>query len=100
MAIRAVLFGTGDTLTRPIGGRWNPRFDFEDVLLRHFPNAPSHRFAEAFAAGEHFLNETPTTPPRDDYHRTILAELGITDAPRPLLQDGVPVRMLSPAANG
>ena len=87
MAIRGVLFDTGDTLTRPIGGRWNPRFDFEEVLLRHVPDAPSHRFAEAFAAGQRLLDESPTTPPRDDYHRAILAELGITNAPRSILED-------------
>ncbi len=87
MAIRGVLFDTGDTLTRPVGGRWNPRFDFEEVLLRHVPDAPTHRFGEAFAAGQRFLDESPTTPPRDDYHRAILAELGIEAVPRALLDD-------------
>lgn len=87
MAIRGVLFDTGDTLTRPIGGRWNPRFDFEEVLLRHAPEAPSDRFAEAFATGQRFLDESLTTPPRDDYHRAILAELGIEEPPRALLDD-------------
>lgn len=85
--IRGVLFDTGNTLTRPIGGRWNPRFDFEEVLLRHVPNAPLGRFAEAFAAGQRFLDEAPTTPARDDYHRAILAVLGVTVVPRPLLDD-------------
>ena len=87
VAIRGVLFDTGDTLTRPIGGRWNPRFDFEEVLLRHVPDAPSHRFAEAFAAGQRFLDASPTTPPRDDYHRVILAELGIENVPDAILDD-------------
>lgn len=87
MAIRGVLFDTGDTLTRPLGGRWNPRFDFEDVLLRHVPDAPSHRFAYAFAAGQRFLDRSATTPPRDDYHRAVLAELGIDDPSRLLLED-------------
>ena len=87
MAIRGVLFDTGDTLTRPIGGRWNPRFDFEDVLLRHIPDAPPHRFAEAFEAGQRFLDESPTTPPRDDYHRAILTALGITNPPGELLDE-------------
>ena len=85
--MRGVLFDTGDTLTRPVGGRWNPRFDFEEVLLRHVPDAPSHRFAEAFAAGERFLDQSRTTPPRDDYHRVILAQLGIESVPRALLDD-------------
>jgi HAD superfamily hydrolase (TIGR01509 family) len=70
-----------------VGGRWNPRFDFEDVLLRHVPDAPTHRFAEAFAAGQQFLDESPATPPRDDYHRAILAELGIENAPRSVLDE-------------
>lgn len=87
MPTRAVLFDTGDTLTRPIGGRWNPRFDFEEVLLRHVPDAPWHRFADAFAAGQRLLDSSPTTPPRDDYHRAILAELGIQNVPSALLDD-------------
>ena len=87
LSIRGVLFDTGDTLTRPIGGRWNPRFDFEEVLLRHVPDAPADRFAEAFAAGQRFLEESRTTPPRDDYHRAILAELGMENIPRVLLDD-------------
>ncbi len=87
MTIRGVLFDAGDTLTRPIGGRWNPRFDFEEVLIRHVPDAPSSRFAEAFTAGEQFLEKSPATPPRDDYHRAILAELGIENPSRALLDD-------------
>lgn len=87
MAIKGVLFDTGDTLTRPIGGRWNPRFDFEEVLLRHVPDIPSDRFAEGFDAGQRFLDESPTTPPRDHYHRAILAELGMKDVPSAILDD-------------
>ncbi len=86
MRIRGVLFDTGDTLTHPIGGRWNPRFDFEEVLLRHVSDAPSQHFTEAFAAGERFLDESTTTPARDDYHRAILGALRIP-ASRALLDD-------------
>jgi FMN phosphatase YigB (HAD superfamily) len=81
--IEGVLLDSGGTLVRPIGGRWNPRFDFEEVLARHAPSADPARFAEAFAAGDRFLaNAVNTTAPRDDYHRAILAELGVepTDA--------------------
>ena len=85
--IRGVLFDTGNTLTRPVGGRWNPRFDFEDVLLRHVPDAPSDRFAEAFAAGQRFLDDAATTPPRDDYHRAILDAVGVTTPTRELLEE-------------
>jgi HAD superfamily hydrolase (TIGR01509 family) len=85
--IRGILFDTGNTLTRPIGGRWNPRLDFEEVLLRHYPDVSSERFPEAFAAGQRYLEEAPTTPPRDDYHRAILKALGVATAPRALLDD-------------
>ena len=68
-ASRGVLFDTGNTLTRPIGGRWNPRFDFECVLLRHHPDVPSDAFEHAFAVGQAFLDAAPSTARRDDYHR-------------------------------
>jgi putative hydrolase of the HAD superfamily len=80
------LFDTGDTLTRPIGGRWNPRFDFESVLLRRYPEMPVEAFGAAFAAGQAFLDATPMTAPRDDYHRAILAKLAIP-ADRELLDE-------------
>ncbi len=34
MRTKAVLSNSGGILIRPIGGRWNPRFDFEPTLLR------------------------------------------------------------------
>jgi len=76
VAIRGVLFDSGDTLVGPRGGRWNPRFDFESVLLGHAP-APAHRFRSAFAAGENWLRSSEATSSREDYHRVILAELGV-----------------------
>jgi hypothetical protein len=48
--IRGVLFDFGDVLIHPIGGRWNPRYDFEDILIAHHPETPVERFPEAFAA--------------------------------------------------
>jgi HAD superfamily hydrolase (TIGR01509 family) len=81
-----VLFDTGSTLTRPIGGRWNPRFDFESVVLRHHPDAPADSFEAAFAVGQAFLDAAPSTAGRDDYHRVILAELGVP-AERELLDE-------------
>lgn len=30
---RAALLGSGGVLMRPIGGRWNPRADFEETIL-------------------------------------------------------------------
>src|SRR5262245_11896786 len=55
MSVRGILFDAGDTLYAPIGGRWNPRFDFEEVLLRYHPEVPVDRFAEAIAAGRDLL---------------------------------------------
>jgi putative hydrolase of the HAD superfamily len=79
--IRGVLFDSGDVLIRPVGGRWNPRHDFEGTLLAHHPETPVERFPEAFAAGQRVLDTDPTTTPnRTEYHRAMLAVLGI-DAP-------------------
>jgi len=78
--IRGVLFDSGVVLIRPIGGRWNPRYDFEDIVLAHHPKTPVERFPEAFAAGQRVLDAGTTTANRTDYHRAMLAVLGI-DAP-------------------
>ena len=76
-AIRGVLFDSGDTLVGPRGGRWNPRFDFESVLLGHGVDAPAYDLTSAFAAGEDWLRSSRATSSRDDYHRVILAQLGV-----------------------
>lgn len=76
---RGVLLDSGDVLIRPRGGRWNPRFDFEAVLLRHHPEADASRFPDAFRAGEKFLTSFEGTAARDDYHRVMLRELDIED---------------------
>jgi putative hydrolase of the HAD superfamily len=78
--IRGVLFDSGDVLIRPIGGRWNPRHDFEDIVLAHHPKTPVELFPAAFAAGQRVLDAGTTTANRTDYHRAMLAVLGI-DAP-------------------
>jgi putative hydrolase of the HAD superfamily len=85
--IRGILFDAGDTLFGPIGGRWNPRFDFEQVLFRYYPKLAGSSFAEAFETGNQFLREAPSTPSRDDYHRAILSDLGIRQPPLALLDD-------------
>jgi HAD superfamily hydrolase (TIGR01509 family) len=78
-------------LYRPIGGRWNPRFDFESVVARFDPTRdPARdpaRFAAAVVAGDRFLNAGASTAPRDDYHRVVLAALGIDDPPASLLAE-------------
>lgn len=85
--LRGVLFDSGDTLIRPIGGRWNPRYDFEHIVLRHHPNVGSDAFPEAFAAGQRFLEDTAASSGRADYHRTILRSLGVTRPSRALLTE-------------
>lgn len=85
--VEGLLLDSGDTIIGPKGGRWNPRFDFEDVLLRHWPDAPADRFAAAFDAGRRFLDGCRTTPPRDLYHRAILQHLGMDEPSEELLTD-------------
>lgn len=61
----------------PIGGRWNPRADFEDILRSHFPALTDADLAEAITAGDAFFAEAVTTPDYDDYHRVMLRRIGI-----------------------
>lgn len=76
--IRAVLLDSGGVLIQPIGGRWNPRADFEQTVLSHAPWVTDDQFAAGIAAGDRFLAEQPgTTPGYGDYHQVILAGLGV-----------------------
>ena len=50
--IRGVLFDSGDVLIRPIGGRRNPRYDFEDVVLAHHPELGIERYFAGFVISE------------------------------------------------
>ncbi|MFD0567439.1 HAD family hydrolase [Kitasatospora saccharophila] len=84
--LRAVLLDSGGVLMRPIGGRWNPRADFERTVLAHLPAVPPERFAAAIAAGDRYLDASPTTPATDDYHRLLLHALGADPTPE-LLAD-------------
>lgn len=78
-----MLFDSGDTLIRPVGGRWNPRFDFEEIVLRHLPELAVESFPQAFAAGQKVLDAGPTTSSLAEYHRAILHALGVRrPAPR------------------
>lgn len=85
--VRGVLFDAGGVLTRPVGGRWNPRYDFEDIVLAHHPEAPVELFPEAFAAGQRVLDAGTTTANRTDYHRAMLRVLGIVEPSAVLLQE-------------
>ena len=79
--LRAVLFDSGGVLIRPIGGRWNPRADFEETVLGYDPTVTPERFAGAIAAGEAFFATSETTPDYDDYHRFLLRHLGLQPTP-------------------
>jgi putative hydrolase of the HAD superfamily len=85
--IRGILFDAGGVLIRPIGGRWNPRYDFEAVVLAHHPETRIEWFPEAIAAGQRFLDAGSTTADRTRYHRTMLHVLGIHDPSGALLRE-------------
>jgi putative hydrolase of the HAD superfamily len=71
------MFDAGGVLTRPIGGRWNPRYDFESIVVSHHPGVRQDLFPRAIEAGQHFLDAGTATANRTDYHLTMLAELGV-----------------------
>jgi HAD superfamily hydrolase (TIGR01509 family) len=72
----AVLFDSGGVLMQPIGGRWNPRADFEQILSAAVPSLVPDDIAAAIAVGDTFL-AADRTPAYDDYHRIILRHLGV-----------------------
>ncbi|MFD7292359.1 HAD family hydrolase [Streptomyces sp. NPDC059897] len=76
-ALRAVLFDSGGVLVRPIGGRWNPRADFERTVLGHAPSITPAQFTAAIGAGDEFFATEVSTPDYDDYHRLMLRHLGV-----------------------
>ncbi|MEV4969886.1 HAD family hydrolase [Streptomyces scopuliridis] len=79
--LRAVLFDSGSVLLRPIGGRWNPRADFEQTVLTHDPSLTAEQFAEAITAGDRLFAASSSTPDYDDYHRVMLHSLGVDPTP-------------------
>jgi putative hydrolase of the HAD superfamily len=84
---RGVLLDSGDTLIRPVGGRWNPRSDFEEIVLRHLPELAVASFPQAFAAGQKVLDVGPATPSLAEYHLAILHALGVRRPPPRLLRE-------------
>lgn len=62
---------------QPIGGRWNPRADFEQTVLAHTPSITPEQFAAAITEGDRFFADSPSTPDYDDYHRVLLRHLGV-----------------------
>jgi phosphoglycolate phosphatase-like HAD superfamily hydrolase len=85
--MRGVLFDAGGVLVRPVGGRWNPRYDFEAIAERHHPSLIGRDLGGAFAAGQRVLDAGTTTADRTDYHRAILRELGIATPSADLLRE-------------
>jgi FMN phosphatase YigB (HAD superfamily) len=85
--LRGLLIDSGDTLMHPRGGRWNPRFDFEDVVTRHVGELDDTRLPAAFAAGAEYLaaSRLGSAGARADYHRVILAGLGVPEPSAALL---------------
>jgi putative hydrolase of the HAD superfamily len=73
----AVLFDSGGVLMQPIGGRWNPRADFEQILTAAVPTLMPNDVAAAIAVGDAFLRGADGTPAYDDYHRVILRQLAV-----------------------
>ncbi len=62
---------------QPIGGRWNPRADFEAILTAAIPSLVTDDIAAAIAVGDTFLHAAGSTPTYDDYHRIILRRLSV-----------------------
>ena len=87
VGFRGVLFDSGDTLIRPVGGRWNPRSDFEEIVSRHLPGLAVESFPQAFAAGQQVLDAGSATPSLAEYHRAILHALGVRRPAPELLEE-------------
>jgi HAD superfamily hydrolase (TIGR01509 family) len=83
---KAVLFDSGGVLMQPIGGRWNPRADFEPTVLKWDPAISAAQFVEAFAVGERFLSAAAATPDYSEYHAVMLEHLGVASTPELLAE--------------
>jgi FMN phosphatase YigB (HAD superfamily) len=86
-ALKAVLLDSGGVLMRPIGGRWNPRADFEETVARHVPGITPEGLAAAVAESDRFFAAAGgVTPDHDEYHRALLAAIDVEPTPE-LLAD-------------
>lgn len=70
----------------PAAGAATPRFDFEAVVRTWWPEVPAAEFAAAFTEGEAFLASSGASA-RSDYHRLVLAALGLDKPPAGLLDE-------------
>ncbi|WP_323746755.1 HAD family hydrolase [Catenulispora pinisilvae] len=78
---KALLLDSGGVLMRPIGGRWNPRADFEATVKAHARHVSDEQLAEAVREGDRFMAAATTTPEHDDYHRVMLTHIGVEASP-------------------
>ena len=78
---KALLLDSGGVLMRPIGGRWNPRADFEATVKAHAPHVTDEELAEAIREGDRIMAAATATPDLDDYHRAMLARIGVQAPP-------------------
>ncbi len=75
--VKAVLFDSGGVLMGPIGGRWNPRADFEENLLKNHPGLDDDAILAAIAVGDTWTTAQGSTPEYRDYYRQILGALDL-----------------------
>jgi putative hydrolase of the HAD superfamily len=75
--VRGLLLDSGDTVIGPRGGRWNPRYDFEEVLIETFPQVSLEGLADAIEVGDHFMASQAGTLAYVQYYRVILDHLGL-----------------------
>ena len=80
-APRALLLDSGGVLMQPIGGRWNPRADFEATVKAHAPQVTDEALAEAFREGDRFMAAATSTPDLDYHHRAMLTRIGVEASP-------------------
>ncbi|MEY9860491.1 putative hydrolase of the HAD superfamily [Catenulispora sp. GAS73] len=78
---KALLLDSGGVLMQPIGGRWNPRADFEATVKAHVPHVTDEELAEAVREGDRFMAASTSTPDHDDYHRAMLTHVGLQASP-------------------
>ena len=79
--VDAILFDSGGVLIGPVGGRWNPRFDFEEIVLGWDPSISVEELERAIRHGDSFLMAASTTPTRQEYHEAMLLEIGRAPTP-------------------
>ncbi|MET0902398.1 MAG: HAD family phosphatase [Acidimicrobiales bacterium] len=93
--VDAVLLDSGGVLIGPVGGRWNPRFDFEAIVRRWSGDVSDGLLATAIGHGDAFLAAASGTPSRDSYHRAMLEVLDIDPSPGLLAELDAPLEPAS-----